>query len=169
MSEQTVGLPARKSRWSRSRALGRKWLLDLELRPLSAWIVVAMLSLMLAHYFWLDEGSAANILFTAAVTLALVAFVVLLSRRALFATVVVSALIVLIVAAATVKRSIMNMVVHAYDLFFYLSSWSTLNFLWSDHRRYVLTLLVGIIAAIAVSAFAYRADPSRVPRRWAAA
>ncbi|HJZ29744.1 MAG TPA: sulfatase-like hydrolase/transferase [Hyphomicrobiaceae bacterium] len=169
MSEQTVGLPARKSRWSRSRALGRKWLLELELRPLSAWIVVSLLALMLAHYFWLDEGSAANILFTAAVTAGLIAFVVLLSRRVLFATVVVSALIVLIVAAAAVKRSIMNMVVHAYDLFFYLSSWSTLSFLWSDHRRYVLSLIGGILAATAISALAYRADPSRLPRRWAAA
>src|SRR5262249_42024852 len=112
MSEQTVGLPARKSRWSRSRAFGRRWLLELGLRPLSAWIVVSLRALMLAHYFWLDEGSAANILFPAAVTAGLIAFVVLLSRRVLFATVVVSALIVLIVAAAAVKRSIMNMVVH---------------------------------------------------------
>src|SRR5215510_14219926 len=169
MSDQTVGLPARNSRWSRTRALSRRWLIDLELRPASAWAVVAVLGLLLARYFWLDEGSPANFLFTAAVTGALLAFVVLLSRRVLFATVLVSALIVVLVVAASIKHAIMNMVVHAYDLFFYLSSWSTISFLWSDHRRYVLGLIVALLAMIAVSWLAYRADPSRVPRRWAAA
>jgi len=169
MSDQTVGLPAIKSGWSRTRAFSRKWLFDLELRPASAWAVVVVLGLLLTRYFWLDEGSPSNILFTAAITWALVAFVVLLSRRVLFATVLVSALIVMLVAAASVKHAFMNMVVHAYDLFFYLSSWSTISFLWSDHRRYVIALLLALVALIAVSWFAYRADPSRVPRRWAAA
>ena len=169
MSDQTVGLPARKSRWSRTCALARRWLVDLELRPASAWVVVAVLSGMLARYFWLDEGSPANVLFTAAVTWTLIACVVLLSRRVLFATVLVTALIVVLVAVATVKRSIMNMVVHAYDLFFYLSSWSTISFLWSDHRRYVIALIAAMLALVGVSWLAYRADPSRVPRRWAAA
>jgi phosphoglycerol transferase MdoB-like AlkP superfamily enzyme len=168
MSDQTVGLPARKSRWSRTRALGRKWLLELELRPTSAFLVIAVLGVVLAHYFWLDEGSPSNMLFTAAVTGALIAFVVLLSRRLLFASVLVSALIVVVVAVASVKRSIMNMVVHAYDLVFYLSSWSTISFLWSDHRRYVLVFLAAVSAVLAVSWLAYRADPSRLPRRWAA-
>ncbi|HEX2338030.1 MAG TPA: sulfatase, partial [Hyphomicrobiaceae bacterium] len=169
MSDQTVGLPARKSRWSRTCALARRWLVDLELRPASAWAVVAVLSGMLARYFWSDEGSPANVLFTAAVTWTLIACVVLLSRRVLFATVLVTALIVVLVAVATVKRSIMNMVVHAYDLFFYLSSWSTISFLWSDHRRYVIALIAAMLALVGVSWLAYRADPSRVPRRWAAA
>ena len=168
MSDQTVGLPARKSRWSRTRALGRKWLFDLELRPTSAWAVVTVLGGVLARYFWLDEGGAANILFTAAVTGALIGGVVLLSRRVLFASVLVSALIIMVVAVAAVKRSIMNMVVHAYDLVFYLSSWSTISFLWSDHRRYVLAFLAALAAIVGVSWLAYRADPSRVPRRWAA-
>src|SRR6185295_3686569 len=146
------------SGWSRTRAFSRKWLFDLELRPASAWAVVVVLGLLLTRYFWLDEGSPSNILFTAAITWALVAFVVLLSRRVLFATVLVSALIVMLVAAASVKHAFMNMVVHAYDLFFYLSSWSTISFLWSDHRRYVIALLLALVALIAVSWFAYRAD-----------
>src|SRR5262245_5327241 len=151
MSDQTVGLPARNSRWSRTRALSRRWLGDRELRPASAWAVVAVLGGLLARYFWLDEGSAGNILFTAAVTGALMAFVVLLSRRVLFATVLVSALIVVVVAAANVKHAIMNMVVHAYDLFFYLSSWSTISFLWSDHSRFVLALVVALLEVFGVT------------------
>jgi hypothetical protein len=169
MSDQTVGLPARKSRWSRTLALGRKWLIDLELHPTSAWVAVGVLGLVLARHFWLDEGSASNIFFTAAVTLMLVAFVVVLSRRVLFAMVLVSALIAVVVTVAAVKRSLMNMVMHAYDVFFYFSSWSTVSFLWSDHRRYLIGLVAAIVATIAVSWLAYRADPSRVPRRWAAA
>jgi phosphoglycerol transferase MdoB-like AlkP superfamily enzyme len=169
MTDQTVGLPARKSRWSRTRALGRRWLLDLELRPASAFAVVGVLGCVLARNFWLDEGSPANILFTSAVTGALIAVVVVLSRRLLFASVLVSALIVVVVAVAAVKRSIMNMVVHAYDVVFYLSSWSTISFLWSDHRRYVLAFLAALVGVIGVSWLAYRADPSRLSRRWAAA
>lgn len=144
-------------------------MVELELRPAPAWAVIAVLGMMLLRYFWLDEGSPSNILFTAAVTGSLVAFVVLLSRRVLFATVLVSALIVVVVTAASVKHAIMNMVVHAYDLFFYLSSWSTVSFLWSDHPRYVIALLIALLAMIGLSCLAYRADPSRVPRRWAAA
>src|SRR6185312_13993557 len=91
---------------------------------------------------------------TAAVTGALVGFVVLLSRRLLFASVVISALIVVVVAVAVVKRSIMNMVVHAYDLIFYLSSWSTISFLWSDHRRYLLAFLAALAGMVGISVLA---------------
>ena len=64
----------------------------------------------------------------------------LISRRVLFSAVLTAALVATIVAAASVKRATMNMVVHAYDLFFYLSSWSTISYLWSDQRRYVVEL-----------------------------
>ena len=90
------------------------------------------------RHFWLDEGTFPNILFTAAVTLSLIAFVVLLTRRVLFATALMASLIVVLVAAASIKRALMNMVLHAYDIFFYLSSWATVSYLWSDHRRYLL-------------------------------
>ena len=95
---------------------------------------------MIGRHFWRDEGEFPNILFTAAVTAALIALVSLIARRALFATVLVASLVAVIVAAASAKRAVMNMVVHAYDLFFYLSSWSTVSYLWSDQRRYVAGL-----------------------------
>ena len=53
----------------------------------------------------------------------------------------------MLVAAASIKRALMNMVLHAYDLFFYLSSWSTVSYLWSDHRRYLLALAGALLAA----------------------
>jgi phosphoglycerol transferase MdoB-like AlkP superfamily enzyme len=120
------------------------------------------------RHFWVDEGTLPNILFTAAVTLALVALLVLLTRRVLFATALVASLVVLIVAASTVKRAVMNMVVHAYDIFFYLSSWSTISYLWSDQRRYLVALAGALLGMTAAAWLAYRADGTRVARRWAA-
>jgi phosphoglycerol transferase MdoB-like AlkP superfamily enzyme len=138
------------------------------LRPITAWALAAFLTLGLMRHFWLDEGTFPNVLFTAAVTLALMAMVALLTRRALFAAVLITSLVAVIVAAASTKRAVMNMVVHAYDLFFYLSSWSTVSYLWSDQRRYLLALMAAILAMSLVAWLAYRADSTRIPRRWSA-
>ena len=120
------------------------------------------------HQFWSNEGELPNIVFTAGVTMALVAFVVLISRRVLFSLVLTGALIATIAAAASVKRATMNMVVHAYDLFFYLSSWSTISYLWGDHRRYVLGLVGALLATAIAARIAYHADSIRVGRLWSA-
>ena len=63
----------------------------------------------------------------------------------------------------------MNMVVHAYDLFFYLSSWSTISYLWSDHRQLVIALCAGFVVSGVIGLFAWRYDTTRIPRRWSAA
>jgi phosphoglycerol transferase MdoB-like AlkP superfamily enzyme len=120
------------------------------------------------HQFWTNEGELPNIVFTAGVTMALVALVVVISRRVLFSLVLTGALIATIAAVASVKRATMNMVVHAYDLFFYLSSWSTISYMWSDHRRYVLGLLGALIATAMAARIAYHADSIRVGRLWSA-
>ena len=91
------------------------------------------------RHFWVDEGTFPNILFTAAVTAgagrppgpadapgAVRDRAGRLAGRADRGRI------------ASVKRAVMNMVVHAYDLFFYLSSWSTISYLWSDQRRYLV-------------------------------
>ena len=79
----------------------------------------------------------------------------------------VASLVAVIVWAASAKRAMMNMVVHAYDLFFYLSSWSTVSYMWSDQRRYVVGLIAACFAMVLVSWLAYRVDSTRIPRRWA--
>jgi len=61
----------------------------------------------------------------------------------------------------------MNMVVHAYDFIFYLSSWSTISYLWSDQRRYFVAL-AGALLGVRGAWLAYRADGTRVSRGWAA-
>jgi phosphoglycerol transferase MdoB-like AlkP superfamily enzyme len=119
-------------------------------------------------YFWQDEG-AAYVVYTAAVTAALVALLTLMSRRVLFASVMVTCIVAMTVAAAAAKRATMNMVVHAYDLFFYLGSLSTLSYLWSDQRRYVVAALAATAAVAILAILAYRLDGTRIPRSWAAA
>ena len=135
-------------------------------RPATAWLVAGLLSLGLARHFWQDEGELPNILFTVGATGGLVALLVLLARRIMFATVLVSVLVILIVSAASAKRAVMNMVVHAYDLFFYFSSWSTVSYLWADQRRYLIVALAASLAAALVGFFAWRVDSTRVRRRW---
>jgi hypothetical protein len=88
----------------------------------------------------------------------------LFARRVLFASLLVVALVAMTVAAASVKHATMNMVVHAYDLFFYLGSWSTLSYLWSDQPRYILGGAAAFLAAAIVVALGYRLDGTRVPR-----
>jgi phosphoglycerol transferase MdoB-like AlkP superfamily enzyme len=62
----------------------------------------------------------------------------------------------------------MDMVLHAYDIVFYAGSWSTLSYLWSDHRASVLSMLAAIALALVALIAAYRLDGTRVARRSAA-
>ncbi|MBO0740184.1 MAG: sulfatase-like hydrolase/transferase [Hyphomicrobiaceae bacterium] len=136
-----------------------------ELRPSTSWAIAALIGAMLARYFWVDEGALPNILFTAGVTLALIILLVLLAQRVLFATTLVALLVAMIVAISSVKRAVMNMVMHAYDIIFYLSSWSTISYLWSDQRRYLVALAGALIGFMAAAWLAYRADGTCVSRR----
>ncbi len=135
-----------------------------ELRPVTAYALSAAILLVLLTSRWGTEGGLVTSLFAAASCLMLGAFLIVLTRRILFATVAVSCLALLVVLGASIKHKKMNMVMHAYDLVFYLSSWSTITYLWEDYRRYVV--IVGI--ALTVSGIgcwtAYRIDGSRVSR-----
>jgi len=165
MTDETIGLPGLPAKWGRLRALAARLWRPREFRPVTAWVIVAVLAAVVGRHFWRDEGEFANILFAAAVTAALIAVVTLIARRALFATVVVASVVAVIVWAASSKRAMMNMVVHAYDLFFYLSSWSTVSYMWSDQRRYVVGLIAACLASVLVGWMAYRLDSTRVARR----
>ena len=168
MTDQILAFPAIRGRLAWLRALAADLLGRIQLHPPAAWSITAGIIGGLAYYFWIDEGFLPNILFTAAVSFALIALVALITRRALFATVLIAALVAMIVVASSIKQTIKNMVVNAYDLFFYLSSWSTVTYLWADHRRYFLAFLGALIAAGFAGFLAYRADSTRVPRHWSA-
>jgi Sulfatase len=168
MTEHSIGLPGAPAKGERLRSVAAFVLGGQVVPPATAWLGVGLVSLSLTGSFWQDEGEFANILFTLGITAALVAFLILLARRALFAVVVVASLVISIVVAAAAKRATMNMVVHAYDLFFYLGSWPTVSYLWSDQRRYVLAALAGLLLVALAALRAYRLDGTRVARRWSA-
>jgi phosphoglycerol transferase MdoB-like AlkP superfamily enzyme len=168
MTDQTIGLPGVPAKGEQLRPVAAHVLAGQALRPATAWLSVGLLSLGMVGSFWQDEGDFANILFTVGVTGALVAFLTLLTCRALFAAVLVACLVTLIVVAATLKVAAMNMVVHAYDLFFYLGSWATVSYLFGDQRRYVVGALVGVLAVVLAALRVWRLDGTRVPRRWSA-
>ena len=169
MTDQSLELPGVLARWGRLRALAARFCRPGELRPGTAWIVVALVAAALLRHFWRDEGEFANILFTTGVTGGLVATLILMSRRAMFAAIVTASLVGVIVAAATAKRATMNMVAHAYDIFFYLSSWSTVDYLWSEQRPYLVASILVVLALALVGWFAYCLDGTRVGRGRAAA
>jgi hypothetical protein len=118
----------------------------------------------MGYYIWQDVGELSNILFTMGVTAALIAVATLLSRRLVFSSLFVALLVAMIVATSSVKYATMHMVAHAYDLIFYLGSWSTVSYLWSDHTRYVLGAAAALLGAAAVAVLGYRLDATRVAR-----
>jgi sulfatase-like protein len=162
MSDQSIGLPGAPATGVGSRALATPWLPG-RLHGKPAWATAAALWAGMGIYFWQDEG-AAHVLYAVAVTAALIALTTLVSRRVLFGTVLVTSVVAMTVAAASAKRAVMNMVVHAYDLFFYLSSLSTVSYLWSEQRRYLLAALATVLAVAIAVALAYRLDGTRVSR-----
>jgi hypothetical protein len=162
MSDQSMGLPGAPATGVASRALATPWLLR-PLQAATAWTAAGALWTGMALYFWQDEGRT-YFLYTAAVTAALIALATLLSRRVLFATALVTSMVAMTVAAASVKRATMNMVVHAYDLFFYLSSLSTVSYLWSEQRRYLVSAMAAVLVAGMTVGLSYRLDGTRVTR-----
>ena len=167
MTDQSLGYAAVAPRRLRLRAALRLPPAGSGLGRRGVALATLALASPMAIYFWRNEGSFANIVFTVGVTIALVAAMATATRRLLASSVAVAALVSIIVIAASVKRATMNMVVHAYDLIFYFSSWSTLNFLWHDQRGYMVALLAALAAAAAAIALAWRVDHAPVRRRHA--
>jgi phosphoglycerol transferase MdoB-like AlkP superfamily enzyme len=130
----------------------------------AVWTLTAAVAAGLAYYIWHYEGWRETIIFAGAVTTALVAALTLATRRILFAIAVVASVVAMIVVAADVKRHYIEMVLHAYDVVFYLTSPATLQFLWVDHRVQLMSIAVSFVATAILGYTLYRCDSSRVPR-----
>lgn len=140
------------------------WPLSRALMPAHAWLLIAVMIIVTGRYFWRYEGLPSNILFTAAVTAAIAALLTLVSRRLLFSVFMTAAGVLLIVLTSSVKREKMDQVAHAYDVVFYLSSWSTVTYLWSDYRIYVVGFIASLLLIATLGWAAFRFDPLRVRR-----
>lgn len=173
MTDQTVGPgsgSAHTSAGSGMRALARGagWRLPrVGLRPALYVTLAATLALLVYAYY--HEGWWPHVAFAVGVTLLNGGIALLVTRRLLFATILTTAVTALIVAIASAKHQAMDMVLHAYDVFYYLHSWATVSYLWSDHRIYIYELLLALGLTVAASWLAWRADATRIERPWSAA
>lgn len=128
------------------------------------WVSTAIIGAGLAYYHWRYEGWRENMIFAASITTALIAGLTFVSRRVLFSIAIIAALLAMVVIAADVKRRYIAMVLHAYDVVFYLTSLSTLRFLWVDHMSYLLAIIGAFLMTLGLGIYLYKADPSRIPR-----
>ena len=106
------------------------------------------------------EPVASRLWFAVTVTTAIVAVVTFLSRRLLFSSVVTFSLVALVLLVSLWKKTSMNMVLHSYDLLFYLNA-GTIDFLWSDYRSYIVGAFSALVAAAVLAALAWRFDTMR--------
>ena len=148
----------------RPRARPRLFEVPGKLSTHAVWTATAAIAAGLAYYHWHYEGWRETIIFASAITTGLAAFLTLATRRVLFSIAVVAALVAIIVVASDVKRHYIEMVLHAYDVVFYLTSLTTLQFLWIDHRAHLLALAASFIATGTLGYVLYRVDSSRIPR-----
>lgn len=135
------------------------------LRPIFVWNIAGFAAAMIALSFWQREGAIPNILFTAGITFALAAAITLLTRRVLISVILVAGFIALVNGIASAKRDTLGMVFHAYDIVFYLTSWSTVAYLWFAARSYVVLTVLAAVMLIAGAWIAWRVDATRVARR----
>ncbi|MEZ5849257.1 MAG: sulfatase-like hydrolase/transferase [Hyphomicrobiaceae bacterium] len=123
------------------------------------------IGLALLALIWLTEGWFTNIVFTWGVTAAIAAFVLILSRRPLFSVTCTAVLVVLINGTSWAKQQTLGMMLHAYDLFFYVTSWATVSYLWQGARLHVLLFASALIVSTVAAWAAWRAEPAHVSRR----
>lgn len=128
-------------------------------------LLCAAAALAVGGYCYRFEGGAPNQFYVASGTLLGVAIVVLVTRRILVAAALVAALVGIIVQAGAVKHKLVEMNLHAYDVFFYLTSGPTLHFLASEYGSFIMRLGLAIAALVALVLVTYRLDATRIPRR----
>jgi hypothetical protein len=133
-----------------------------------AWGAIAAAAVAVFLYFWLVEGGLADTVFATAVTLAIAAAIVCICRQALVAAVLVLAMVGIVRTISYAKQQASEVVLHAYDLVTFASSWSGLQQAWSEQRTLVLGVAIALLAAAAASWAAVGLEAPRVPRRYAA-
>lgn len=131
-------------------------------RPL--WIVAILMALALTVQVSRYEGGPLDILFTLSAPATFGAILLLLSRRPLFSLIAATVCVALIFVISKAKQEAMNMVLHAYDIIFYFSSWSTIVFLAESYGRSLAMFSASLVTAALLMIFAWRTDHDRVRR-----
>ena len=131
--------------------------------------ICATLILALASWIVWTEGPPATILLTIFVCATIGALIALLTSRLMLAVVLTVAQVALITTISSLKLKYMNMVLHAYDITYYLTSSTNLSFLIANYGRSVLAAFLVVLLAAILSTIVWRMEPARVSRPIAAA
>ena len=136
----------------------------LTLSPPTVYAISIACVLALAIWIARTEGPPSTVLLAFLVTATTGALFILLTRRLLLAVVVMGAQVAIVTMISSLKLKYMNMVLHAYDIAYYLMSSTNLAFLLNNYSRQVLSTLAVVLAAGVAVFLAYRIDPVRVRR-----
>jgi hypothetical protein len=128
------------------------------------WALVLFAHGLMGVFFWRNEWPIGNFVFAFATTASLTAILTVLSGRVLFATLIAGAQVIIVAVAAVVKLKFMDMLVHAYDLFFYFRSLSTVAFLAREYPLYTFGLFGCLSATVLLSGLLWWLDGARVSR-----
>jgi phosphoglycerol transferase MdoB-like AlkP superfamily enzyme len=128
-----------------------------------------VLALALATWLVWTEGPWATVFLANFVCAAIGAVIAMLTRRRLLAGVLTVAQVALVTTISSLKVKYMNMVLHGYDITYYLMSSTNLSFLVANYGRQVLAALLVTLLAVLISSIACRMDPVRVRRSTSAA
>jgi len=131
--------------------------------PLS-WTATSFITTGLGYYHWFYEGWRETILFAGSVTATLLFALTFASRRILFSATLIALFVATVVIASGIKRHYIEMVLHAYDVVFYLTSWSTIVYLWVDHKSMLLALFGMVALAVGSGLLLWHLDGTRIPR-----
>ena len=158
------------------QSLGRADRLDVPAAPRQPWrlapghvhLIVAIAAILIVRRLWVGEGFWSTMAFTGGVCVTIGAVIAVATRRLLVSVAAVAAIVALVSVAAHVKRQAINLVLHAYDLVFYLPQGATLQFLWQSYRVYVAGAVLALALTASMLVLAYRIDPVRIGRPRAA-
>lgn len=138
------------------------------IRPETSYALSGALILALTAWLAWTEGPSATVLLAILVCGTIGAFVSLLTRHLLLAVVITVGQVIVVTTISSLKLKYMNMVLHAYDITYYLMSSTNVGFLIANYARPVLAALLAVAAAAIIAAIAWRIDPVRVRRPVAA-
>jgi phosphoglycerol transferase MdoB-like AlkP superfamily enzyme len=139
------------------------------LTPATSLSLSAILALALALWLAWTEGPRETVALSILVCATIGASIALTTRRLLLAAVLTVAQVALITTISSLKHKYMNMVLHAYDIAYYLMSSTNLGFVIANYGPQVSAAVVVAVIGVLIAMLAARADPIRVRRPVAAA
>lgn len=134
--------------------------------PLWARIAAVMvIAALLAWRFYEAEGSHANFIFTCALTGALYAALVVLTRRLLAPLVALAAFIAIVYATSYVKFQSTTFVLHAWDFVYYFGAWREIAGWWTGRPWPLAIALAGLGVLFAGTWWTWRHEPAAIARK----